>query len=321
MSEFRRILLVADHTMHRTAAFERAASLARAAGAGLHIALFEYREAIALAGRIDRNAMLEAQEGILRSRRAWLEQQADALRAQHLQVTTDAVWARPTHEGILQHVIELSADLVVKDVHHESLLKRVLFTPLDWQLLRLCPVPLLLINNVASPEPRKFLAAVDPLHATSSGSPGDFNRQIIQAALELAMQCNAELHLVHAFDGVSAFAASAPAGMDVVPNDLYDTLLKNHEEAFKALADAHGVPAECRHLLFGPAPATIAEFAQTSGADVVILGTVHRGGFERLVMGGTAESILERIHCNVLAIKPDGFRQEVAALLERIESR
>jgi universal stress protein E len=322
VNPYRKILLVADASMRRTPAFERAVGLARSTGAALHIAVFEYREAIALAGRIDADAMRQAQEGLLRQCRAWLQQEAATLRAQQLEVTTEAVWAHPVYEGILQHVLEMSPDLVVKDVHHEALLRRLLVTPLDRHLLRLCPAPLLLVNGLADAPPRRVIAAVDPFHPgpASANSSEDLNQQIVQAALALAIQCNAELHLVHAFDALAAFAATTPAGMTILPDRLYQVLEQSHRDAFAALADAHGVPPERRHFLSGAAAVAIADFAAASGTDVVVLGTVHRGGFERLVMGSTAESIVDGIACSVLAIKPAGFRHEVAALLDKILS-
>ncbi|MBL6750256.1 MAG: universal stress protein [Nevskia sp.] len=318
MSQIQKILLVADPSMHRTPAFERAAALARATAAALHISLFEYRETIALAGLVDRKAMHEAREGLLRQRRAWLQQEAEALRQQGVQVTTEAVWAHPLYEGILQHVIEMSPDLVVKDVRHEAVLKRVLFTPLDWHLLRLCPAPLLLVNSIAHAVPRRIIAAVDPFHP--GRQPRDFNEQIVKAAMALAIQCDAELHLVHAFDGMAAVAATAPVGMTVLPESLCETLRQSHRDAFQALADAHGVPAERRHFLEGPAATAISDFAAGSGSDVVVLGTARRTALDRLIMGSTAESILDYIPCNVLAVKPAGFSREISALLDKIES-
>ena len=40
---------------------------------------------------------------------------------------------------------------------------------------------------------------------------------------------------------------------------------------------------------------------------LIIMGTVGRTGIPGFIMGNTAETILNRIDCSVLAIKPDGF--------------
>ncbi len=41
--------------------------------------------------------------------------------------------------------------------------------------------------------------------------------------------------------------------------------------------------------------------------DVVVAGAVSRGRLERLLIGSTAEAILDDVHCDVVIVKPDGF--------------
>ena len=42
-------------------------------------------------------------------------------------------------------------------------------------------------------------------------------------------------------------------------------------------------------------------------ADLVVMGTVARTGIAGLLIGNTAEAILEQVQCSVLAVKPPGF--------------
>ena len=319
MLQIRKILLVADPAMRRTPAFERAAALARRSGASLHILIAEYSEPVARIARIDPAAMEQAREGLLRARRAWLADEAAALRGQGLTVTADAVWAHPAWEAVVQHAVELSPDLVVKDVCHEPLYRRLLYTPADRQLLRLCPVPLLLVNSVAHAAPRRVIAAIDPLRG-SDGEQG-MSRRIVDAALALSTQCDADLHLAHAFDGLGSAATATPTGMQVLPSEVYEILRKSHEDAFRALADAYGVPEAKRHFLDGPPAQAIADFASETGTDLVVIGSSRRGGMDRFIMGDTAEALADRVSSSVLVIRPEGFAREIAARLEEIQSR
>ena len=59
MAEFERILLIAPPFMNRTPAFDRAASLAKAKSAALHIVAFDYVEGIANAGLVNPTAIEE----------------------------------------------------------------------------------------------------------------------------------------------------------------------------------------------------------------------------------------------------------------------
>ncbi|HGX92368.1 MAG TPA: universal stress protein, UspA, partial [Candidatus Tenderia sp.] len=60
-------------------------------------------------------------------------------------------------------------------------------------------------------------------------------------------------------------------------------------------------------LLKGSPRKEIPAFTQQIEADLVIMGTVARTGIPGLFMGNTAETILNRLNCSVLAIKPPGF--------------
>lgn len=51
----------------------------------------------------------------------------------------------------------------------------------------------------------------------------------------------------------------------------------------------------------------IPELVKEHQIDLVMMGTVGRTGIPGFLMGNTAEMILNRIDCSVLAIKPEGF--------------
>jgi len=198
MSQYQRILLLADPSLRRTPAFERAVWLARASGAALHIALFDRDPLISAAALVTDTRHTEAAIAQwLEPRRQWLHSQTDDLIGKGLNVTSEAVWSRPSQHAILQHVDGFKPDLVVKDVHYEPLLRRVLIAPLDWQLLRSCPCPLLLVNTLTQALPRRIVAAVDA--SSQSSEHRALNEQVIHQALSMAIQCDAQLHLVYAF--------------------------------------------------------------------------------------------------------------------------
>lgn len=50
-----------------------------------------------------------------------------------------------------------------------------------------------------------------------------------------------------------------------------------------------------------------AALARRLRVDCIVVGTVARTGIAGFIMGNNAETILERIDCSLLAIKPPGF--------------
>jgi hypothetical protein len=47
-------------------------------------------------------------------------------------------------------------------------------------------------------------------------------------------------------------------------------------------------------------------------ASLVVMGAVSRSGLKRLLIGNTAEAILDSLTCDVLVMKPGRFQSKVA---------
>ncbi|WP_422421552.1 universal stress protein [Pseudomonas sp. GZD-222] len=295
MSQYQRLFLMVGAEMRHTPALERAAALAHATGATLHICAFveELDTLGLLSGDEFRNQTRE------QDTRQWLADEATLLHDSGIRISTEAILTRDVLGAVLAQVKEIEPDLLIKDVQHEPAYKRLLFTPLDWQLLRECPCPVHLVSAVHCPLPRVVVAAVDPTHPEH---PHDnLNETVIQAASELARQCNAELHLLHVCDSAHTHMSDFGAGTVTMPGFGSD-VRKSIHKAFEHLAVAHGVPEERQHFLSAPITRSIADFVAHSRTDVLVMGNHPRKLLERLT-GSTTEHIIDHNLCNVLAVK------------------
>ncbi|GAB5336785.1 universal stress protein [Pseudomonas fluorescens] len=295
------LLLIAPAAMIRTAAFDRANALAKAMQLPLHIVAFDYLQALAVAGLFAPEQIGQAREGYLQTHSLWLEKQAQLARQQGIHATSEVIWVQHPYEEILKFVNETQLALIIKDAQEESVLKRIFFTPLDWQLLRDCPAPVHLVTNNLNPLPRKVLAIVDLLRSEEQDIV--FNDQIIDAGAKLAEQCDARLEVVHVFDWTAVYAKDMGYGALPLATGIYDTLGVVQQEAFAALCERHGVPVECRHFIEGAPLMSICAFAMDHLTDVIVMGTVQHKGLKKR-LGSTAEQLLHQAPCSVLAIKP-----------------
>lgn len=296
MSQYQRLLLIADPQMRHSAALQRAVALAKNSGAALHIlALVEPLSTLTL---LDRGAQQRLHQEHLQALDSWLKDEIGLLRSQGVQATYEVQSSDQPLTEILQHAQELPADMLIKDLQHESALKRAFVTPLDWQLLRDCPAPVHLVGSAGHAQPRKVVAAVDLLAGNADNAT--LNRRVIDQAHALALQCDAELHLLHSYDLSTAYLAEAGAAVSAWA-DLVEQWQSSLQQAFAALAEQHGVPAECRHFIQGQPIRTLAEFAANNQVDVLVMGRVQREGLGRLV-GSTTEHLLYRAPCSILAI-------------------
>ncbi|MCP2226622.1 MAG: universal stress protein [Burkholderiaceae bacterium] len=294
MSQYQRLLLIINPALRHSPAINHAAALAKASGASLHIAaLVKPLEILSL---LDEGVQEKARESYLQDHRDWLKNQATNLNALGLKVTTEVMWADDMKQDILDHVSEMQPDLLIKEVQHESALKRAFFTPLDWHLLRHCPIPVYLVGGGGHALPRKVVAAVD----ASDTAPADseLNERIIQQATNLALQCDAELHLLYACDLSGVYLADM--GGLALP-DITKELRTTEEQSFSKLAGRYGVPSDRRHFVLGHPVAALSDFANEQQVDVIVMGRVQYHGLEKL-LGSTTEHILYQVPCSVLAV-------------------
>jgi len=301
MANFQRLMLIASPQMRRTSAFERAVALAKASNAALHIVAFDYMETLAIVGVFNQGAMAELREGYLQMHRHWLEQEAEYERKNGLEVTTQLFWTQHVVDEIRQYVDTQQAEMVIKDVHQESTLKRVFFTPLDWQLLRDCPVPVHVVTDSANPLPHRIVAAVNLFR--SADADLRLNDIIIEAASRLAAQCDGVLQMLYVYDGSAVYASGFTImGAMPIEADFVDALGDAHLEAFVALAKNYGIAKENAYYLTGTPLPAIKKFAVDNSVDVLVMGTRPHHNLD-LVLGDTAENILQHAPCSVLVVK------------------
>ncbi|MBB3239760.1 universal stress protein E [Pseudomonas sp. Tn43] len=296
MSQYQRLLLIINPALRHSPAIHHAAALAKASGATLHI--------VALIKSLDILSLLEegvretAREGYLQDHRDWLQSQAKNIRGRGIEVTTEVAWADDLQQDILDHVTEMQPDLLIKEVQHESALKRALFTPQDWHLLRHCPIPVYLVGASGHALPRKVVAAVDASDTDPSDS--ELNERIIQQATGLALQCDAELHLLYACDTSTDYLGDMGGG-GLTLLELTRQMRKTLEKSFLKLAGRYGVPSDRRHFILGHPVSALSEFAFEQHVDVIVMGRVQSHGLNKLV-GSTTEHILYQVPCSVLAV-------------------
>ncbi|VVM93343.1 Universal stress protein E [Pseudomonas fluorescens] len=301
MSQTHRLLLIAPPAMTRTPAFDRAAALAVAMQLPVHIVAYDYSQALAVAGLFAPEQFARARDGYLQTHRQWLADQAGLMSKHGVEVTSEVVWVQHPYEEIINFINEMPLTLIIKDAREESALKRVFFTPLDWQLLRDCPVPVHLVTTPLNARPRNVLAIIDVLRDEDQDHV--FNDQIIDAAAKLATICDANLELLHVYDWTAVYVQDMGFGALPLATGIYEILGTAQQHAFAAIAERHGVPPERRHFKEGAPVAGICEFVSEHDIDVIVMGTVQNRGLSKL-LGTTAEQLLHRAPCSVLAIKP-----------------
>jgi len=311
MPAIRRILVAIKDTSARSLpAVQKAAQLARAHNAQLELyhAISEpiYVDALAVAGQTVPQLRRKWRDAHL----AKLEKLADKLRADGTKVYCGVEWDFPAFEAIIRHAVRRKADLIVAERHATKHFAPWVLRFNDWELLRRSPVPVLLVKTTAQAYDKPVvLAAIDPGH--SFAKPAKLDTVILDMAERVAGSLQGDLHAAHAF---------VPSSIDVDKLDLNLPNLsawieaeaaKGAKAAFdKELARSGGAVVK-RHLIARHAADAIPALAKDLKAQLVVMGAISRTGIKRLLIGNTAERILDALPCDVLVMKPAHFGARV----------
>jgi universal stress protein E len=310
MPRIRRILVaVKDPTAKALPALVKSAQLARALDADL--VLFQALDApLHLEPEVARHRGLI---GIERSARtaslARLEKRARALRSRGTRVSVAAHWDYPAYEAVIRAASRARADLIVAERHAGGHLAAGLLHLTDWELLRLSPVPVLLVKRSGIYRRPAVLAAVDPDRRYAK--PARLDREILQAGALLAEALHGALHVVHAYSPLPLTAYTRGTLSEDLVRDMLRRSARAAAEKLERLVGPSRVPASRRHLIARHASDAIEQAATENRAAVIVMGALARSGLKGLLIGNTAERVLDRLPSDLLVIKPRGFRGKV----------
>jgi len=310
MKRLDRILAIIDPTSDVQPAMEKARLLAQRSGATLELLICDFDPSLSGRPFPDTARLRGLRDEFMAERLEFLDELADEIRSGGLPVETHVHWDNPVHHGVLRRVHESSPDLVVKDTHHHSAIRRTLFTNTDWNLIRSCPVPLLLAKPQEWPAHPRILAALDPEHVGDAAATLD--HAIMEGAQLLASRLDGEAHVVHAFFPAALLAAVMGTGAlpFAAGVDLADIVERERKRIGPVIAAvAHAIPPGRVHLEQGNAADVLLRVAHSLPADLLVMGAVSRSRLQQLFVGSTAELVLDRLHCDVLIVKPPGLSQ------------
>jgi len=308
----RRILVAVNDLKGKTLpAVLKAAQLARACNAKLElfhaVATPLYTDLYDLEDR-----GLESLEQTLRQQaHRQLESIADNLRQHSIRVGVSAAWDFPVYEAIVRRARQIKADLIVASRHTGRHTLPWLLGLTDWELVRVSPIPVLLVKNPHAYRHPAVLAAIDPAHAFEK--PLKLDKAILRMGETIRAAMRGSLHAVHAyarvpFEFVTQEGVS-PAGLLDVERRAARIAALRFERALRATR----VTRARRYLVARPPIDAIVDAARQTKSSIVVMGAVSRSGFKRLLIGNTAERILDKLSCDVLVVKPAAFRTPVSA--------
>lgn len=307
MNPIHNILVIVDPTARQHPAVAKGAYLAEKFAARLDLFICDTQAARDT--RLARH-LRESPQGALERLGPWLDSLAQPLREQGLDVMTDVVAADPLPTALLDRVKHTCAGLVIKDTHHHTVAQRTFLTNTDWELIRGCPVPLLLVKPAPWSAAHRIGAAIDPGHLDDK--PRLLDHCILEEAARFTQALHGELHAIHAYIPAAMLAAATvtvpPLILDI-PEEALAEERKQKLSELMALTSDYRLPAANIHLETGGVTEALCRIARECEIDIMALGAVSRRALKRILIGSTAEMILEQLPCDLLVVKSPNFAE------------
>jgi len=210
---------------------------------------------------------------------------------------------------MIRQVVRDGHDLVIAGTRNRSRVGQFLFGSTGMKLLRYCPCPVWLTKPGFHDDAD---AVLDVLIATDLSPVG-------QKALELGISggqlLDARFHILHSIEHHTKLRMRFS---DVPDEDVEARKQQKLEQASQRLHEQL-IQTDHRtltwgtqqHVVDGPAHKAILQAIEQYETDLLIMGTVARGGIPGGLIGNTAERLLPRISCSLLAVKPDDFACQI----------
>ncbi len=301
MTPFSNVLAYVDDRAESLVALETGLMLTRRGGVRLSL--------VDVVGNLDEELdllssnrdRLELKRQVTSMRREWLAQRIAEF------VSPDAVpirvtWGSPAVE-IIRTAVRHDHDLIVKTARGGS---DAYFGSTALHLIRKAPCPVWLTAPVRSGERPRVVAAVNP--GLSVDGPTEMSHRVLSHAISVADSVDGELCVVYAIEQLSPtwLAGTVPSGdIDKVQRRVKQRAAENL--ASLCAATAPQLKPTYIHAIEGSPTVAVPSFAEATGADIVVMGTVGHGLDDGLLVGEVVETLLQRLRCAVYCVKPERF--------------
>jgi universal stress protein E len=286
---FERILVATDFSPPAEAALQQAVSLARKTGASITLAhTLQTRHSSPSETGPKMDLLLDYAK-----LRRLAEKVAGSIEIQ-TRVYVGEPYAKVTHA-----VQREGYDLVLAGTRGLAPWEQFLVGSTAKRLIRKCPSSVWIVKAEHMDLPKVVLAATDF---------SEISRKAVSQGLLVAQHTNAEFHLLHVVDSNDVpedLISRIPMGSSL-QREINQEASKRMDEFIDSLAvDRASIQV---HQSWGTPWQEIRRAAKFQAADLLVIGTVGRSGIQGLLLGNTAEKVLDTCDCSILAVKPEGFQ-------------
>lgn len=190
------------------------------------------------------------------------------------------------------------------------------FKAMDMELLRKCPCPVWISRPISKHRNEmKVAVAIDP--ESMAPEAQDLSLRLLELSRTIADTCNGELSIISCWEYAFEEFLRHNAWTSMPDHEVRRTVMgaqNQHRSALEGVIQKSGIQGKMQvHHVRGRADAMIPKVIADTDIDVLVMGTLGRTGIPGFIIGNTAENVVQKLECSLLALKPGGFVSPVKA--------
>ena len=290
----RKILVVADKEKTQQRAFQHGLEIAKNTAASIEFVGFVYAAGVDSSEILTDEEKRKIRNSYMDEKQKEMDDYLASVDLNGINVNTDVVWEKAFEQWVVARCLQKSFDMVFKSGNRSE---SFLYTPSDWQLMRSCPEPIMIVGDSHWKDGGVVLAALDL--GSSSEKNLTLNENIIRTTLKFAEATNSKVHACY-----SMAISKALSRLDSVDPIAYEEKMKEKiDPLIRKILDDAGLDRSRLHIVSGNPASEICRISEAVAADVVVLGNKSSRSVRGRLMGNTAENVLHKISADVIVVK------------------
>ncbi len=199
-------------------------------------------------------------------------------------------------EAIVGEINTGKYDLIIKAANRHGLLDSIIFTPIDWFILRHSTIPVIIAKDHSWFEGGNIAVCIDFTLRNHQQN----NLAMLREAQILAKLTKSQIHIIN------SAPVYMPTVMLEVPHyspELYEqNIIDEHKTRMEEFAIKHHIDIKYCHIEEGMPDDVIPNICEQINAKAVFIGSAGRSGLSAALIGNTCEEIVDDIEADLYVL-------------------
>ena len=212
-------------------------------------------------------------------------------------------------EAFVKECGEGDYSMAIISANKRNTIKDLFISTIDSNVMRTCPVPLLVVKDVnsASAQGRAILIAID---FEESSHLRALDERLVNAARDFAECFNGEVHVVNCVSPLNRGLMSGDTGLSKFVAGGSVSRMNIHQRIVEEFAKKHDIPLDHTHVVEGRVDEEIPRLCDRLEARMVCMGSNPKSSFLGSINSSACELVLEQIRGDVFIVNTAHLEQK-----------